>query len=111
MYGDCNGGITCHIAGNRIVGEVPAVPPIGRVSDEEWTKAMQRSREFLDKAEHVDIGLAHDGETFNEPDEAAMAERLLQLRAIGYNVPQHAIDALLEEAAEANTPTSSESHK
>lgn len=111
VYGDVSGGITCHVAGNRIVGDIPEVPAIGSVSEEEWRKAMQASREYMDKAAHVAIGLSLDGKSFNEPDEAAMAARLLQLRAEGYSVPQHAIDALLEEAAEANGPTVYEQQK
>ncbi len=43
------------------------------------------------------IGLPHDGESFNDPSPADCADRLEQLRAIGYRVPQYAIDALRGE--------------
>jgi len=44
------------------------------------------------------IGLAHDGESFNDPTPTDCADRLEHLRAVGYKVPQGAIDALREEA-------------
>lgn len=49
---------------------------------------------WLATAERKPIGLPHDGQTSQEPDEAAAADRLEALRAVGYNVPQAAIDAL-----------------
>lgn len=44
------------------------------------------------------IGLPEDGETFNDGTAEECADRLEALRAIGYRVPQYAIDALREEA-------------
>lgn len=43
------------------------------------------------------IGLPHDGETFNDPTPTDCADRLEQLRGLGYKVPQHAIEALRGE--------------
>ena len=44
-----------------------------------------------------DIGLPHDGKTFNDPSPTECADRLEKLRAVGYIVPQEAIDALRSE--------------
>jgi hypothetical protein len=44
------------------------------------------------------IGLPHDGEAFCDATAEECASRLRELRAMGYHVPQHAIDALTEEA-------------
>lgn len=44
------------------------------------------------------IGLPHDGKTFNDESSAACAARLIELREMGYIVPQRAIDALLSES-------------
>ena len=44
------------------------------------------------------IGLPEDGETFNDATAEECADRLEYLRALGYRVPQYAIDALREEA-------------
>lgn len=46
------------------------------------------------------IGLPHDGESFNDKTPGDCANRLEYLRELGYKVPQHAIDALREEADE-----------
>lgn len=43
------------------------------------------------------IGLPYDGESFNDPTPGECADRLEQLRAIGYIVPQSAIDRLRAE--------------
>jgi hypothetical protein len=48
----------------------------------------------------VTIYLPHAGETFYEEGPGAAAERLLQLRRIGYHVPDYAIDQLQAEANE-----------
>lgn len=45
------------------------------------------------------IGLPHDGETFRDPTAIDCAARLASLRALGYRVPQHAIDELVAEQA------------
>ena len=44
------------------------------------------------------IGLPMDGETFNDATAEACASLLEALRALGYRVPQYAIDALRDEA-------------
>jgi hypothetical protein len=45
------------------------------------------------------IGLPHDGAAFHDETAGECADRLRDLRAMGYHVPQHAIDALTEEVA------------
>lgn len=44
------------------------------------------------------IGLPHDGHGFCDETPNACADRLEYLRALGYKVPQYAIDSLREEA-------------
>ena len=46
------------------------------------------------------IGLPHDGDSFDDADQEACADRLEYLKGLGYVVPQYAIDALREEAEE-----------
>lgn len=48
------------------------------------------------------IGLPHDGESFSDPTPADCADRLVRLRALGYKVPQHAIDALRSDLVADN---------
>ena len=47
------------------------------------------------------IGLPHNGAIFDDPTPGDCADRLEHLRALGYRVPQGAIDTLRDEAAEA----------
>jgi hypothetical protein len=46
------------------------------------------------------IGLPHDEKTFNDPSPTKCADRLEKLRAVGYIVPQEAINALRGEKRE-----------
>ncbi len=93
-------GFVTHVAGRRVVGEIPKTPPLTRENVEEYVDARARQSEFLENCERAPIGLPHDGESFEDPDAASCADRLEELRAIGYNVPQFAIDALRDEAEE-----------
>lgn len=104
-YESVDGGFVVHVAGMRIVFAEPLPPD----SDTQWTDPasiaafLQRHQmvvEIVDRSERVPIGLPCDGDTFREPDASACADRLEQLRSMGYLVPQFAIDALREEAAE-----------
>lgn len=44
-----------------------------------------------------DLGLPHDGDTFNDEYPSICANTLEYLRSVGYKVPQYAIDALRSE--------------
>lgn len=50
-----------------------------------------------------EIGLEHDGESFDHDTPGECAEHLIYLKGCGYNVPQYAIDSLKEEQDEMDT--------
>jgi hypothetical protein len=102
VYEDVSGGFTTHIAGNRVVFAEPLPPeiPYSKENSSVWMKRYAVVSKMLEAAEHVAIDLPHAGETFSDPTPAACADRLEELRALGYVVPQYAIDALREEAKE-----------
>jgi hypothetical protein len=108
VYADVSGGWTTHVAGNRLVykGELP--PPFDWDNEENvGERFIERERivrKLRKEAERVNIGLPHDGATFNDPTPGECADRLESLRSMGYVVPQYAIDALREEQAEMHTP-------
>jgi hypothetical protein len=52
----------------------------------------------INGAERTPIGLPHDGESRVYKTAGECANGLEALRALGYHVPQHAIDRLREEA-------------
>ena len=103
---DATGWITM-VAGNRIANIEDAPHVTANAEDVgEWMAQRQAFMKWLENhAEHILIGLPHDGEVFTDPTPGACADRLESLRAMGYHVPQHAIDTLREEQArEAEKP-------
>lgn len=100
VYEDCMGGFTTHVAGRRVVYKeaLPPRVPLDKEHIDAFVAREVRIGEMVDAATRVEIGLPHDGESFNDPDAAACAERLESLRALGYRVPQYAIDMLRDEA-------------
>ena len=100
-YEHVGGFFAIHVACNRPVwgDKLPPEEDYTQENIEAWVKRHNRVMEMLDDIPREDIGLPHDGERFCEPTAQAALERLLELRDIGYNVPQHAIDGLKEDAA------------
>ena len=94
------------VAGQRHVSDapkprVPVFPVKGTEQQiDEWMEQSGRFDEWMNNATLVPIGLPHDGEQYSLATPREAAEKMLELRAVGYNVPQYAIDALLEEAQE-----------
>ena len=93
-YYDCAGGITTHVAGRRLVGDIPEVPSISNksVSTKQWLKLHKKQMNWLETAKRVDIDLPYDGESFNDPDLESFKARLTELREIGYNFPDYLFD-------------------
>lgn len=135
VYEHCDGGWTTHVAGRRRA--IPPIPSLplhrfprwgGRWDQERretlyptrwhrlaahigfriyglWDRLLHQPT--LDLIPLRDIGLPHDGAAFNDETPGKCADRLEALRAIGYKVPQYAIDALREEAT---TPPEAPGH-
>jgi hypothetical protein len=57
--------------------------------------------DFLKTATRASIGLAHDGETFSDPDPRSFLARLVMLREAGYSFPNYVLDDVREEIADA----------
>ena len=96
VYADVQGGWTTHVAAKRHVEKAPDFSD-PKMPLDEWMEASKRRDEWFDAAEIKQIGLEFDGETFSDDTPKECAERLLRLRETGYNVPQYAVDALMEE--------------
>lgn len=105
-YENVSGGYTTHVAGSRLVGDAPQANfPLPGAPDETWaaySMAHEVQRRWLETAKREPIGLAHDGETFNDPDLASFLKRLTGLRSLGYNVPEDVLRSLREEIAETS---------
>lgn len=115
-YEDVSGGFTTHVAGNRVVGEIPRDPSVlelvrGTISDDEWTTLHRAALKFLQTAPREPIGLPHDGESFNDPDLPSFLKRITELREMGYNVPDHVFDRVQEEIAASSEGTGNGTEK
>lgn len=99
---ESNDGYEIHVAGNRIVGDIPHVPFILDVDADEWRAAYQAQHDFLATAQREPITLPHAGESFCESDLEDLAARLIMLRELGYRFPDHVLETIAEEAIEVN---------
>lgn len=96
-YEHVGGYFAIHVAGNRTVGEIPKVPWILDTPNDVWLAARHAQMAFLETAERVNIGLPHDGETFEEPDLESFRSRIVYLRGLGYHCPDGVLEAIDEE--------------
>ncbi len=98
-YEDVSGGWTTHVASKRVVFSepLPAEVPFDEDHLQQWLERHQKIMNLLETATREPITLPHAGDTFNDPTAGAAADTLIALRMLGYNVPQYAIDTLLEE--------------
>ena len=102
VYADVAGGYTIHVAGNRIVGDIPKADHLWLSDGVDWDaegyfRAHREQMDFLATAEREFIDLPYSGEVFRESTAALAIKRLLELRELGYRVPGYAIEGLAEE--------------
>lgn len=94
------GGWHTHVAGNRIVGEVPGVPHFtADVDRDAWTIAHDVQMKFLNGCERTEIDLLHAGDTFLDETLEGFEKTLLMLRALGYRFPDRVLTEVHEELA------------
>lgn len=99
-YEDVSGGITVHVAGNRVIFADPLPEPVPFTPEniELWFARHHQVTAMVDTAKREPIGLSRDGQTFRclAPDDAL--ELIESLRAEGYVVPDYAMDEVREIA-------------
>lgn len=101
VYEHCGGWHQIHVAGNKHVSDKPRPAPVSLDAPfAEYMAADDALTAWMDQATRVAIDLPHAGESFECAGPLECAEKLEELKALGYVVPQFAIDALREEAAE-----------
>jgi hypothetical protein len=107
-YEDVAGGWTTHVAGRKPIGvpkELPFPFDVPEADKERamkaWLDSHDAAMKFLETAEYRDIDLPHAGDTFNDPTLQAFKERLLALRALGYSFPDHVLETVDQEIADA----------
>lgn len=103
-------GFVIHIASNRLVSDQPRPERKAdavSVDDPSWVQLKlddwNALSDWCNAARRKPITLKHAGEQLIEMTAGECANRLRQLRELGYHVPQYAIDALDKEDADART--------
>lgn len=106
-YEDVDGGFTIHIAATRClvpdgVGDGIDDLRSGMTDDEirEWSARYQGFLRDLERYEWVEIDLPHAGESFNEPDLVSFRDRLVYLRNLGYQFPDHVFEMIDEDLSD-----------
>lgn len=96
VYESADGFMT-HVASNRVLPCRPLPPAELNPSVMDWIARHEMVTEIISSSIHADITLDHAGETFTDATPGDCADRLEELRSIGYHVPQYAIDELRED--------------
>lgn len=86
VYPHILGGITIHVANNRITTK----PPEGGVFADGWT-------EWIESCDREPIGGEHDGACYSCGSIEEAIEKLYELRSKGYRVPTSAFERLLAD--------------
>ena len=98
-YEHCAGHFAIHVAAMRLVFNEPLPPPeefrAGNIHA--WHARHMKMNTIIGNAARVSIGLPNDGDNIHVSTAGECADELERLRAIGYRVPQYAIDALRDE--------------
>ncbi len=89
-YEDCGGGFTIHVASTKRIFSkpLPEKVPFEKGSLNAWLERHQKVVAMLENSSMVPIGLPHDGESFNVETEHEMFDKLRNLKAMGYSVPE-----------------------
>lgn len=93
-------GYTTHVAGNRVVGDVPHLDWTILTADsgaQEFADQYKKQMDWLETAKREPIGLPHAGESFYDPDLESFLATVTMLRDEGYHVPTHVLDTIREE--------------
>lgn len=92
-------GFVVHISANRILGDIPPLPEMGSIaegllSQEEYIAAYKAQGDFIATAEKENILLSYAGETKVYAEVSDCIKFLIELKELGYHVPQSALDRL-----------------
>jgi hypothetical protein len=106
-YEDASGGYTTHVATARYTGDAPTMSPFPADPSKvvAWMEEYKDFHKALDGCERVMIGGPYDGQTFNDPDLRSFRTRLLHLREVGYNFPDHVLEDVDVEIEDQDAET------
>jgi hypothetical protein len=97
---ESDAGFIVHVANSMYIGDIPRVPFILDVSNEEFLKAYHAQHDFLKTAKQKKIGLENDGENFQYDSLPEMLGALRGLKNKGYRIPDWVFKEILIEITE-----------
>lgn len=102
VYESGSGLWVTRVAGNRTTGDIPKTPPLTTETVDAYVAAHRVQMAYLRSAPREPITLPYAGTALSDYTPGACADRLEHLRALGYHVPQYALDRLRAEAAQGS---------
>ena len=95
-------GFEIHVASRRRKRAPRSTSPydvctIREVSPEEYVKIYRQYHDEMDKIPFIDLDFPHAGESFCLSTPGECADKLKELRGLGFKVPEYAIDNLERE--------------
>lgn len=94
VYEHVDGGWMIHVAGNRVVGEIPPMLPLGEPDVDTWLKKHEEQMKFLQEAEREKIGGPSDQATYGCDTLEEVREHLTRLRSEGYVFPEDLMERI-----------------
>lgn len=99
VYQSCEGGYVIHVKKLRVSDNVPKCDHLLKDGDlSGYMGCLKYRNAWRDQNPPKPIGLPYDGKSFGLETPRECVDKLIELRGIGYNVPQYAIDELIEES-------------
>ena len=88
-----------HVAAQKLDGEIPKKPPFTKenIANGTWIEAHRAQMKALESVSRKPIGLPYDGKTIQLETHQEALDKLMELREVGYQVPDHAIQALKDD--------------
>jgi hypothetical protein len=97
---ESDAGFIVHVAKSKVLGDIPRLPFILDVSNDEFLKAYNAQHQFLETAERQEIGKVYDGQTFQYDTLAELYRGLRNIKAKGYRIPEWVFTAVIDEIDE-----------
>lgn len=101
VYESCHGYFAIHVAGRRVEYREPLPPPAPDNDVAAWLHRFEIVQEIFQRSPMIEIDLPHAGGSFECADAAACADKLVELKNLGYVVPDYVIEELRHESAAA----------
>ena len=99
-YADVAGGITVHVAANRVIYKEPLPPEILLETDNHvaWVERHAKVMEMVEAAARESITAKHAGQSYFSLDIDSAVALLQELQTLGYVFPGYVIEDVQEEA-------------